>query len=58
MFENLKNKVKENPVRAKQIGVAVGALIGVAAVAAVIYVYSDGMNLPLTVEDSLEALTE
>jgi len=58
MFENLKNKVKENPVRAKQIGVAVGALVGVTVIAAAIYFYSDGATLPLIVEDTLEALAE
>lgn len=58
MFENLKMKVKENPIRAKQIGVAVGAVVGLATVAAVIYFYSDGAILPIFVEDSLEALAE
>jgi hypothetical protein len=51
MLENLKTKIQENPEQAKKIGLAVGALVGVAAVGTVVYLNRDNLALPWNGEE-------
>ena len=46
MLENLKTKIKENPEKAKKIGLAAGALVGVTVAGTLIYLNRDRIEFP------------
>lgn len=56
MFEKIKTKIQENPEQAKKVGLAVGALVGVAAAGTILYINRNNLELPWTAVEMIDEI--